>query len=178
MTGILLVEMSWWQKMFGSRAAAEPVMGRDPEPLRFRVEETAALRGSPAGTRAWLGSLGNGGQEARFRMELSPEASQVSEEFGFSGGGFWREPAPASFIPALCAAFGAASPEVSMKVSKIPVVIERFTAEGSWFTAALRLQESKALVQLRFSLVEAAGEIRLLEAAKAQAVVDELAQVL
>lgn len=150
---------------------------QEPEPLRFRVDEAEALRGSPAGTRAWIGRLGNGGQEARFRLELSPEASQVSEEFGFSGGGFWREPASASFLPALCAAFGAASPAIGMKMSKLPVVIERMTASGAWFTVALRLQESKALLEVRYSLAEGRGEIRLLDKAKAQAVVDELAQV-
>lgn len=168
--------MTLWQKLFGGSPA--PTTVKTPEPLHFRVDAIAPLRGSPAGTEAWMARLGNGGQESRFRFELSPEASQVSEEFSFSGGAFWREPAAASMLPVLCNAFGAASPTTATKVSKAPVVIEHMTADGAWFTLRLRLQESKALVELRFSLSEGAGELRLLDAIQAQAVVDELAQVL
>lgn len=149
-----------------------------PGVLRFRLDATEALRGSPAGTEAWIARAGNGGQESRFRFELSPEASQVSQHFSFSGGAFWREPSPASMLPLLCIAFGAASPAPATKVSKAPVLIEQMTAEGAWFTLHVRLQESKALVQIRFSLSEGAGEIRVLDDGKAQAVVDELAQIL
>ena len=175
--------MSWWQKLFGGDSGgAAPAMAKSPvkapEPLRFRVDVLEPLRGSPAGTEAWMGRLGNGGQEGRFRFELSPEASQVSDRFGFSGGAFWREPGPSSMLPLLCNAFGAASPAEVTKVSKAPVTIEMITAEGAWFTLQVRLQESKALLELRFSLAEGGGELRLLDSAKAQAVVDELAQVL
>ena len=170
---------SWWQKLFGGEtAAAAPARAQAPEALRFRLNAAEPLRGSPAGTEAWIARVGNGGQEGRFRFELSPEASQVSEHFRFSGGAFWREPSPASALPVLCAAFGAASPAPATKVSKAPVVIEHMTADGPWFTLHVRLQESKALLEIRFSLSEGAGELRLIDGEKAQAVVDELAQVL
>jgi hypothetical protein len=171
--------MSWFRKLFGSPAAApSPALAPEPEPLRFRVEEAEPLRGSPAGTRAMIARLGNAGQEARFRLELSPSLSQVSEEFAFAGGGFWREPAPASMIQAFCAAFHAGSPQSTMRMSKLPFAVERITAQGGWFQVTLKLQESKALLEMRYSLREAQGEIRLLEKEKAQAVVDELAQIL
>jgi len=175
--------MKLFDRLFGRTsspgAVAAAQVARAPEALRFRVEEAEPLRGSPTGTRAWLAKLGNGGQESRFRFELTPAVSQVSEHFGFAGGAFWREPGPASMLPLLMAAFGASAPgEPVFKASKAPVTIESLTADGAWFDLHVRLQECKAVVAIRFSLAEGAGEIRVVEAARAQAVVDELAQVL
>jgi hypothetical protein len=175
--------MNFFDRLFGRRSpaghAAAPMMRRAPEPLRFRVEEAQPLRGSPSGTRAWIARAGNAGQEARFRFELTPAVSQVSEHFGFAGGAFWREPAPASMLPLLLQAFGASAPAAEIfKASKAPIAVEKLDADDGWFTAQVRLQESKAVVEVRFSLSEGFGEMRLTDPASAQAVVDELAQVL
>lgn len=169
-----------WLKHFigGSAAAPAPALG-NPVPLDFRVEEAEPLRGSPSGTQAWVARLGNGANEARFRFQLAPSTSQVSEHFTFDAGAFWREPSNQSILPLLCNAFATPMPELGMRLNKLPVRVVSFEAEpDGWFRGRLILQESKADIDVRFNLATGNGQLILGDPARRAEVIAELAQVL